>query len=719
MIRTLTLQQRAALAIGVAGVLAAASLGAVAVTWWQLLKSIEAVEAASERRLAIEKLLSSVKDAVIGERGYLLTGDGAYLEPLQNARGEILELFRGVDHVAHGDPVLEQAADVLEPLIQERLRISNEAVMSRHRGQGAAADQSMLQQQGQELTNRIRTLMADQMARQNEAARTGSLAMQGALRAGLQAASATGGVALLCGGVAVWLWLLTRDRMQREQTLAVEKARAEEADKHKSVFLATMSHEIRTPMNAILGFGELLATDSTTDKQRRYAESILVAGRSLLQLINDVLDISKIEAGGLELRTEPCDLRALGEFVHTMFATQAARQGLELRVRVDSDTPDAVLVDVARVRQILVNLVGNALKFTRHGHVDLTISTKPETEDGRQVQVQFRVEDTGPGILRQDRQKVFRPFVQGAAVATEKQPGTGLGLAIVQRLVDLMGGVVELQTSMGTGACFVVVLPKIEVSSDRPESLMPDEASLAVNFGDFEPSLIVVADDHEANCALIADLFHGSGHHLRFAKNGREALNLIAQEHPAVVLLDLRMPDMDGHETLDAIRRLRGCEQLPVIAVTASALLTEEQAARAKFDGYVRKPLSRARLHQELSRFMPRRGGAIEPAPAPAETKRAASSAQTPLPAGMLAKLEALHDGLWNEASRTMAMGDIEAFLQMLEKLAATAPDSELAAYAAGLRHEVEGFAFSAIERVLGEFPALLAKLIQTPATAA
>jgi PAS domain S-box-containing protein len=381
------------------------------------------------------------------------------------------------------------------------------------------------------------------------------------------------------------------ERRERDAELRSAKEAAEAATRAKSEFLANMSHELRTPLNGVIGYAQLLQRDDRlSGAQRDQVEAIARCGSQLLDLINDVLDLSKIEAGRLDISEGPTDLPTLVEDLRYVVAEAAERKGLRLGLTLAPDVPHTVVLDGRHLRQVLLNLLGNAVKFTRAGDVRLAIT---RTSEGR---LGFTVSDTGPGIEPEALTEIFAAFSQtkeGAAAG-----GTGLGLAICDRLVKKMGGLLSVESTLGAGSRFTFTLPLVATPSfanDRRKleaDLPPLDARLA-------PGVAVsalVVDDSTANRHILASLLESAGVRVITAAGGLEALQAARTHRPEVVFMDLKMNDLDG---LEATRRLAGdpaTAEIPVIAVTASALGNAEQAARAAgCVGYLSKPV-RAQL---------------------------------------------------------------------------------------------------------------------------
>ena len=409
---------------------------------------------------------------------------------------------------------------------------------------------------------------------------------------------------------AVVLFADVTNRLANERKLAealevaeLAKRKAERADKEKSRFLANMSHEIRTPMNAVIGFTELLDPHVSNPKAQRYLEVIRTSGSSLLNLINDILDLSKIESAVMDLNPVPTDIRELVNRVQLLLSQTARDKGLELRVEVDPEVPQTVVVDVDRTRQVLVNLVGNAVKFTESGSISLDVSISDEVEEGR-CALTFRVKDTGIGIAEADLNHIFKPFHQGSGAANVKEPGTGLGLSISRSIVRLCGGDLTVESNLGKGSVFTAVLPGLVIGR---QSLESDTKVRRVDFDDFEPADILIVDDNMLNRELLAEYFDGSDHQITFANNGEEAVQLARHMKPTLILMDIRMPGMSGTEARDILASEEEHSKIPVVAVTASSMIGQEGRIRKTFSGYLRKPVRPQELYEELEKFLVRK----------------------------------------------------------------------------------------------------------------
>ncbi len=383
-----------------------------------------------------------------------------------------------------------------------------------------------------------------------------------------------------------------RDHLEDEVHLRTEDLRlardaAEAANKAKSVFLANMSHELRTPLNAILGFSQMMQQDAgLSESQHDTLKIINSSGEHLLRLINDVLEIAKIEAGKLQLESATFDLQALVREVSDMMRLRAEQKGLRLKLDQSSDFPRYIKGDEARLRQILVNLVSNAVKFTEEGAVTLRLGVKGNGSSHLLIEV----EDTGPGISTEDQQRLFKPFVQLSRGGV--QDGTGLGLSIVRQFVILMGGHVVVESALGQGSLFRVVLPLQEAEADEVVRLAKEGHGTVVGLAPGQPAYrILIAEDQRDNQLLLTQLMTDLGLEVRVAENGEECVRMFRDWKPDLIWMDRRMPVMDGVEATRRIRQLPDGDKVKIVAVTAS-VFKEQQSdlIAAGMDDLIRKP---------------------------------------------------------------------------------------------------------------------------------
>jgi signal transduction histidine kinase/ActR/RegA family two-component response regulator len=389
-----------------------------------------------------------------------------------------------------------------------------------------------------------------------------------------------------------------RDITKAERELARAKAAAEASNEAKSQFLAAMSHEIRTPLNGVLGMNSLLMQTQLSEQQLGYVRTIRSSGNALLALINDILDLSRVEAGRLELVLAEFDPRRLVDEVAASVATRAYEKGLAFRVHYQSGLPAVLVGDEGRMRQVLFNLIGNAVKFTETGSVTVQVHYREASRD--RVHLDVAIQDTGIGIDQAALPTLFERFRQADSGISRRYGGSGLGLAICRGLLDLMGGTIEVETELGRGSTFRI---SVELQRGQSAQIIGPESR-------FEPDRsmdgglhILVAEDNEINqlviCAMLAQLGHSSD----LARDGHEVLAKVQASSYDLVLMDIQMPNLDGLAAARAIRALDApTSQIPIIALTANTMVEDRQTyLEAGMDDHVAKPIDVKRLARAIA----------------------------------------------------------------------------------------------------------------------
>ncbi|MGK7928545.1 MAG: PAS domain S-box protein, partial [Spirulina sp.] len=604
--------------------------------------------------------------------------------------------------------------------------------------------------------------------------------------------------------------LLEREKQRQEElaykNVALKQATraAEAASLAKSEFLANMSHEIRTPMNAILGFCELLQERVTEGRSRSYLESIKASGKTLLTLIDDLLDLSKIEAGKLQLHYEPINLYALIEEIQIFFSEQIYQKGLQWVVEINPNVPPFPIFDEVRLRQILFNVVGNALKFTECGHIKITVTSlighpspvtrhplsvtrhpspvishpspvisyqspvisyqrtgneeqetegagkaggsgRAEEEEKTEIHpssfilnpseeiypssfilnpseeihpssfvlhpftytLEIAIEDTGIGIAPEQQEIIFEAFKQNEGQSTRKYGGTGLGLAITKRLTEMLGGHVKLQSVLARGSTFTFVFPNLQCATDASPSY--SEWAGDDRFQHFPPLTILVADDILSHRNLIAGYFAESDHHLLLAEDGRQTLD-IARTHPLdLILLDLRMPNLNGWEVARTLKTNPDTRGIPLLILTASTLRDDEEELRSLCDGFLRKPFDRAQLAATMKKVLPLRD-AIETTPdSPVAIEpRPFISGESPqnLPE-LLEKLQQYEQTTWPALRQTLKMRELQKCVGQLNQWGREYRYLPAIEYADTLSRQLAAFDWNLIPKTIENFPRL------------
>jgi len=384
------------------------------------------------------------------------------------------------------------------------------------------------------------------------------------------------------------------------QSLAIAKEMAEAANKAKSEFLANMSHEIRTPLNAVIGFSEILKAKIIDPKLKNYVNGIITGGNNLLSLINDILDLSKVEAGKLIINLAPVSVQDLLNDLEQIFSVSVQSKKIKLTINYLSPAITQVISDETRLRQILLNLIGNAVKFTNEGGsigVEVNCIANPLIDDKNIFTM--KISDTGVGIPINQYEKIFEAFSQQDGQSTRKYGGTGLGLAITKRLVNLLGGKITLSSEVGKGSEFTILLDNIQLPSKSNLANATQTVNDQINYG-FNRQRILIVEDNELNRFVLYETLTMYNLDVTIVSGGQEALDYIASNHIDIILLDIMMPDMDGYETLVKIRQLEKQLKTPVIAVTAvSAMRTHHD-----FDGVIKKPIVKTELLETLAQLI-------------------------------------------------------------------------------------------------------------------
>ena len=515
-------------------------------------------------------------------------------------------------------------------------------------------------------------------------------------------------------------------RVMMESDVQEAKVVAEAANRAKNEFLANLSHEIRTPMNAILGFSEILLEETEKQRHKSYLKSINSSGKTLLSLINDILDLSKIEAGRLDINIGPLRLRSLIEEIRMIFAEKTKFKGLDFHVEISRDVPETVVLDELRVRQILTNLVENAVKFTDRGHVTLAVDMDASRERGADGHSQtgtliFAVRDTGPGIAEDQMEIIFESFRQCLKGNAKKHDGAGLGLAITKKLVEAMNGTISLLSEEGRGSTFKVELCDLEFLPDktegRKESFRSDMDRVR-----FEMAKVLIVDDSVENRELVVSFLRDSKLLFYHADNGNKALEWL--EHfppPDLILLDLVMPEMDGYQVVEILKSNSKFRNIPVVACTAAVMKEDLEKGGNMFDGFLKKPIERKRLIEELKRFLPLRkppdrtllqGGQLE---AVAEEKSAELSLEQMERLSRLLNL--FEEKLlpeYEDIKDAFYLDDMAKFGRKLEELGAEYGIGYIEKYGKSLRGNAADINIERLEQLLEEFPGMVERLKRT-----
>lgn len=504
------------------------------------------------------------------------------------------------------------------------------------------------------------------------------------------------------------------ERRQKEQAER-EKEAAEAANKAKSEFLAKMSHEIRTPLNAILGFAEILEASLEDQQRKSYAQIIKTGGNNLLRLINDILDLSKIEAGKMEIIPAEVDIRMLLQQMTEVFSVIVQQKDIEMRTLVEPNVPRCLLLDIVRVRQILFNLIGNAVKFTAQGSVEIRISAT-ECSFPEKVDLSIRIIDTGIGIAPEASRIIFESFNQQHSSSGPIVEGTGLGLIISKNLAEAMGGEICLKSQPGQGSVFTVHIPGVMSVPVSDAGNNKNYLENRVRHFSFRPSTVLIADDLEINRKLLKAAFVDSPVRIIEAQDGCMAVTLAAEHTPEIILMDIRMPGMNGHEAYREIRKNPALRTTSIIALTASGMKEDiELIHRTGFDDYLIRPFNIIDLKEKISKYL---GGELKP-----EKDHERLSGNAPIlpgpsylddwicPAELADHLAEIKTNQWRKIRRNQRLSDIRAFSENIQRIGIDNALEVLAEYGRILTVFADSLDIDNIQKTLDDFPKVLAHI--------
>lgn len=510
--------------------------------------------------------------------------------------------------------------------------------------------------------------------------------------------------------------ILTREIKAREKTeVALSKAKkvAEDANKAKSDFLANMSHEIRTPMNAVIGYSELLSSTKVDSVQKDYINSIKSSGKSLLKLINDILDLSKIEAGKLELEYEFVNTFRFFEEFEKIFAFKVNEKGIKFILEIIPGTPDGIYVDEARLRQIVLNLIGNAFKFTSQGQIILRIysenskrieHTKNKTEEI--IDLIIEVEDTGLGISREMQDKIFEPFVQEHDF--RDFGGTGLGLSISRRLAGLMKGEISLKSEPGKGTIFTLRIP----DTISLIELTPILSDISVDPAEiiFNEAKIVIVDDVQNNRGYLKDALKDTALKIYEAENGAIGYEISKKILPELIISDIRMPELDGFGLLEKIKSDPETKHIPVLAYTAAVLEVQKDLIQnSEFAGLLIKPVRINELYFKLMNILPHRR--IEANEDPANKAISETSESIIDIAGLIHSLETELSVTWKTFALRQPIGEVSIFGKALTDLGNKHNSSIITNYGTDLSESINSYNIAVVLKLLKKYPSVVSDI--------
>ncbi|HNF23123.1 MAG TPA: PAS domain S-box protein [Leptospiraceae bacterium] len=393
------------------------------------------------------------------------------------------------------------------------------------------------------------------------------------------------------------------ERKKYEEDLKKAKDEAEKANRLKSEFLANMSHEIRTPMNTVIGFAEIVREKTSNNPEiQDYMEGIQKSGKTLISLINNILDLSKIESGLMEISKGPVNLKSAVSDTVQMFSLQAKEKGIHLYQKLDRDLPDGFYLDQTRMRQILLNLTGNAIKFTDKGEVCISVSAEQSLEDKNEYTLKMEVTDTGSGIAETEIDRIFHPFIQQKGQDMSRYGGSGLGLSITKKLTELMGGSLFVESVMGQGSNFTVILKKVRTA--ELVNIRSNNQFFDINHIPSLNGRILLVEDVASNRKVVNGLLRKTGIQILEAENGRKAVEILEKEKVDLILMDMHMPEMGGQEASIVIKSRPEWSAIPIIILTADAMSDNIESFKEFSEGYLTKPVTKEDLIFTLAKFL-------------------------------------------------------------------------------------------------------------------
>jgi len=499
------------------------------------------------------------------------------------------------------------------------------------------------------------------------------------------------------------------ERQQSENDKIAREA-ADQANKAKSMFLANMSHEIRTPMNAIIGFSDLLYSSIKEEKQRSQIDAIRSSGKNLLRIINDILDLSKIDAGKMIIQNESINIHSIIKEVETIFTHITKEKGIRFVIDEVEEIPSALMLDETRIRQILFNLIGNAFKFTESGEVTLSVMEKIKEKD--KIDLIISVKDTGIGIPVDQQNLIFEAFNQQEGQRTVQYGGTGLGLTITKRLVEMMGGDIKLSSEPGKGSVFTITLPDISVKEEGNEVSEISLSDASTIF--FEKGSVLIADDNQENRKYLVDLLSHFPLKLYEAENGIEAIDKAVQHLPQVILMDFKMPVMSGGEAIEILKKQDATKAIPIIALSASSREVIEEQSGAAFDDFILKPINASELLEHLKKYLKfhilAESVRTEPEMDSDHIPNLTNTNKDQLPE-LIELLENEYVPIFTNVAKKQVIGQIKTFGEQLIALGIDHSNTIIAEFGRELSTYANNFEISKMMKKLMTFPELINRL--------
>lgn len=534
-------------------------------------------------------------------RSAVTTKDSSHIEGLEVQILEIEADLNQLQKISDDDSSIKYI-DELDRLVHEKLMFSNQAIGTLHKTGKVTAENILATQKDKRVTDSIILITQKIDSIRKKILSYTTLSMDAGGKKALRLSIVLTVLVLTSSAVLFWYIINTIQKQIRLiKQLNISEKKVRQAAQVKENFIANMSHEIRTPMNAILGFTNLLQRKNLDKESKEYVQTIQKSCENLLIIINEILDLSKIEAGMMRIESAPFSIRSLVHSVEMIFKSRADDKQLQLTSAIDESMPDTLEGDATRLTQILVNLVGNAIKFTQKGSISIHITNESQT--GNTIETGITVNDTGIGVEQEKLKHIFERFQQAEDSVTRKYGGTGLGLSIVNDLVLLQHGSIKVQSEPGKGSSFQLVIP-YEISTAQFSENVSSENNIVTAQTNFTDVNILTVEDNEINKNLIKHLFRNWQLKFDIVSSGKEAIEILQTKKYDLILMDIQMPEIDGYT---AAREIRGTLKLdtPIIAMTAHAMAGEkEKCLGYGMNDYIPKPIKEDDLHKLIARFI-------------------------------------------------------------------------------------------------------------------
>ena len=552
-----------------------------------------------------DNVLLDILSIETGSRGYVLSGNQMFLEPYNNSIATIHNNLATLAKLTKDNPKQQLRIDSLRKVIDDRLFFAKNSIEEKKKNiEVNELGEIISNRMGKMLTDKIRRLITGinleefSLLKKRKVENEENTKFSESMFLLLLVF-----ITVICALVIILIKnQKVKDKIAEQLNksilvaeLATEKAN--ESNKLKEAFLANMSHEIRTPMNAIIGFSDLLFKRKLEEKEKEYVAIIKSAGENLLTIINDILDISKIEAGMMTFEEHTFSVKQIFKSLSVMMMVRAKEKGLELVFSCDEDVPDILLGDNTRLTQIIINLAGNAIKFTQKGKV--TVHAKTLNDDTKNSSIEFSIKDTGIGIAPDKLEHIFERFHQAESNTTRKYGGTGLGLSIAKKLVELQGGTLSVKSQLNVGSEFSFCISYKKASDVHEESEKAEEEK-KYNMEELSKLNILLVEDNQLNIKLILSLFSENNLKVQVAENGSEGIKKLKENKFDIILMDMEMPVMNGYEATVHIRKeLKN--NIPIIAMTAHAMAGEkERCLGLGMNDYLSKPINANMLFTKI-----------------------------------------------------------------------------------------------------------------------